>query len=125
MEQEGLKKRAETIAKIFRDKIDTEDSSLLFTELIDNEFFDNRLNFEESLQVVSYAIAIIKNQKPRTKHEKMMSITERSNEYQRDVYLSDDLTLRNGYVKSMLSDICRSEGVDLSDYINYLKKDQK
>lgn len=124
MDQEGLKKRAETIAKIFRDKTATEDSSLLFTELIDNEFFDNRLSFEESLQVVSFAIDIIKNQKPRTENEKMVAITERSNEYQRDVYLSDDLTLRNGYVKSMLSDVCQSEGVDLSDFINYLKKDK-
>lgn len=96
----------------------------MFTELIDNEFFDNRLNFEESIQVVSFAIDIIKNQKPRTENEKMMAVTERSNEYKRDVYLSDDLTLHNGYVKSMLSDVCRSEGVELSDYINYLKKDQ-
>lgn len=124
MKQEGLKKRAETIAKIFRDKKDTEDSSLLITELIDNEFFDNRLNFEESIQVVSFAIDIIKNQKPRTEYEKMMAVTERSNEYKRDVYLSDDLTLHNGYVKSMLSDVCRSEGVELSHYINYLKKDR-
>lgn len=122
MEEKGLRKRAETIAKIFRDKKDTEDSTLLFTELIDDEFFDNRLNFEESLQVVSFAIDIIKNQKPRSEKEKMIAIIERSNEYQRDIYLSDNLTLRNGYVKSMLSDVCRSEGVDLSDFINYMKK---
>lgn len=125
MEQEDLRKRAEIIAEIFRDKKDAEDSSLLFTDLIDNEFFDHRLSFEESLQVVSLAIDIIKTQKPRTTKEKMEAVRERSFKYERDVYLPENLSLHSGYIKSTLAEVCKSEGVEVLEFLEYLNNDQK
>ena len=125
MDQEEIRERAATIAEIFRSNQGSQDKDMLFTDLIESEMYSNALTFEESLEVVSLAVEMIKEQPVRSKVEKMEAVKNRSHEYVSEVYLPDSFMIHNGYVVSLLADVCSSEGVVLEEYIEFIKKDKK
>jgi hypothetical protein len=112
-----INKRAEVVATLFRENEHGDSRGFLLSELIETEFID--LNFEQALEVIPLAIEKIKKQTPRTIPEKIAAVEKREYEYKKTVYLESDLSMLKAFVKSSLSEVCKSEGVSLKEFLRY------
>ncbi|EGO8497456.1 hypothetical protein DBN64_13285 [Enterococcus faecalis] len=117
---ETIEKRANIIAELFRKNSDSEEGKeFILVDLIQDELFRGDLSFEDRIVVVSQSLEIIRNQKPRTKIERLESVWESKNWFSCRTINPDSGKSEISWKKDDLESYCKTEGVTLEEFINW------
>ncbi|HIB1899810.1 TPA: hypothetical protein ACWWDF_002431 [Enterococcus faecium] len=120
MESE-ITKRAKQFARYWQstEPVETEDSSYLMSEAIDNELNRDGLSFENKLEVIKRAIELIEKQEPKTKQERFEDVWKSKNFFSKkgiDPVTGEEEIF---WEKYSLESYCQNEGVSLQEFLDW------
>lgn len=120
MNKEKMRERAEKTAEFYRrSTLEDSDRPYILSEILGDELTRAGFSYEENLESVQETLRLIKQQKPRTKKERLKDVLKNKN-----FFTVRTINIENGnreiaWNERELENYCKMEGVEIQEFLDW------